>query len=117
LNDYVSFEAQYMHIGKFNLSAPGASFTGKLNGIGIGAVGFWPLSRDTSLFLRGDAIYAQANVNGDTAESWEPAAGLGLEHNLGGGLHVRGTYQHIFLRSNSFKTPADNVSLSLLQAF
>lgn len=117
LNDHVSFEAQYMHLGKFNLSGGGARLDGKLNGVGLGAIGLYPLSRDTSLFLRADALYVHANVGGDSADEWQPAAGLGVEHNLGGGLHVRGQYQRIFLRSDSFDVPVDNLTLSLLQAF
>lgn len=117
LNDHVSFEAQYMHMGKFELSGGGTTLNAKLNGLSAGVVGLYPTSRDTSLFLRADAIYVHANIQGDTADEWQPAAGLGIEHNLGSGLHVRGQYQHIFLRSDDLKAPIDNVSLSLLQAF
>lgn len=117
LNDHVSFEAHYMHMGEFQLSGGGSRVDGSLNGVGLGVVGFHPLSRDTALFARADAIYTHVNVNGDTAEEWQPAAGLGVEHNLGDGLHVRGQYQRIFLRSDDLKAPVDNLSLSLLQAF
>ncbi len=117
LNDHVSFEAQYMHMGKFELSGGGGTLNAKLNGLSVGGIGLYPVSRDTSLFLRADAIYVHANIQGDTADEWQPAAGLGIEHNLGSGLHVRGQYQHVFLRSDDLKAPVDNVSLSLLQAF
>ncbi len=119
VNDFVSFEARYMNMGKFDIhNSSGGKADIEFTGISLGALGSYPLSRDTSVYFRADAINVHVDIEGDSEDKWQPGVGIGIDHYLNDGLKLRGEYQHVFLKDDDdLKVPLDSVSVGLLKAF
>lgn len=119
LNEFVSFEVQYMHVGKFELEGDGTKYDIKITGPALGAVGSYPLNKDTSVFVRADAIYAQIKIEEDRTSKWQPAVGVGISHHIADGFSVRGQYQYMFLKEKDLDidAPVHNVSVGVTQTF
>lgn len=119
LNEFVSFEVQYMHVGKFELEGDGTKYDIKITGPALGAVGSYPLNKDTSVFVRADAIYAQIEIEEERTRKWQPAVGVGISHHIADGFSVRGQYQYMFLKEKDLDidAPVHNVSVGVTQTF
>lgn len=119
LNEFVSFEVQYMHVGKFELEGDGSKLDIKITGPALGAVGSYPLNKDTSVFVRADAIYAQIEIEEERTRKWQPAVGVGISHHIADGFSVRGQYQYMFLKEKDLDidAPVHNVSVGVTQTF
>lgn len=117
VNEFVAFELQYMHLGDFELDIEDSRVDIKMNGPAVGLLGYYPLSKTTSLYARADAINIEVEAADQTAREWQPALGIGIEHDLGTGLKLRGQYQHVFLESDDIKSEIDNVTVGVVQSF
>lgn len=119
LNEFVSFEVQYMHVGKFELEADGSKLDVKITGPALGAVGSYPLNKDTSVFVRADALHSQIEIEGERTRKWQPAVGVGISHHIADGFSVRGQYQYMFLKEKDLDidAPVHNVSVGVTQTF
>ena len=91
----------------------------KITGPALGAVGSYPVSKDTSVFVRADAIYAQIKIEEDRTSKWQPAVGVGISHHIADGFSVRGQYQYMFLKEKDLDidAPVHNVSVGVTQTF
>lgn len=108
LNDWLALEASYNYFGnmKADYTARGhndvtASYTGKVQGIELGAKPYWDLNESTSLFAKLGTMAWWTDVTGEEVGyqhsasdyGWSPMLGAGLEMAMTDNLSARLEYQ------------------------
>lgn len=108
LNDWLALEAGYNYFGNMKADYPAlghsdvtAPYTGKVQGIELGAKPYWDLNERTSLFAKVGTLAWWTDVTGDEVgyqhtasdNGWSPMLGAGLEMAMTDNLSARLEYQ------------------------
>jgi OOP family OmpA-OmpF porin len=108
LNDWLALEAGYNYFGNMKADYPAlghsditAPYTGKVQGIELGAKPYWDLNESTSLFAKVGTLAWWTDVTGDEVgyqhtasdNGWSPMLGAGLEMAMTDNLSARLEYQ------------------------
>lgn len=121
VNEFIAFEANYLHVGKFQIENAVDEAHIKTRGPAFGLIGSLPLNAQTSLYLRVDGVHLRVDVDGENDRKWQPAIGAGIEHLIGDGLKLRGQVQYIDIKDVFDEEELDanllTVSLGMLQEF
>ena len=108
LNDWLALEAGYNYFGNMKADYPAlghsdvtAAYTGKVQGIELGAKPSWDLNERTSMFAKVGTLAWWTDVTGDEVgyqhtasdNGWSPMLGAGLEMAMTDNLSARLEYQ------------------------
>lgn len=101
-NPYLAVELQYVDFGEYKADQGSYHGTVKTSGLGMSAVGLWPLSDQFSLFGKLGAISKMRDYKEDDrayrneGKSTKVAAllGVGAEYRFTTGLSLRAEYEH-----------------------
>ncbi len=108
LNDWLALEAGYNYFGNMKADYPAlghrdvtAPYSGKVQGIEVGAKPYWDLNERTSLFAKLGTLAWWTDVTGDEVgyqhtasdNGWSPMLGAGLEMAMTDNLSARLEYQ------------------------
>ncbi|MGY4028282.1 OmpA family protein [Aeromonas rivuli] len=108
LNDWLALEAGYNYFGSMKADYPAlghsdvtAPYTGKVQGIELGAKPYWDLNESTSLFAKVGTLAWWTDVTGEEVgyqhsasdNGWSPMLGAGLEMAMTDNLSARVEYQ------------------------
>lgn len=108
LNDWLAVEAGYNYFGNMKADYPAlghsdvtAPYSGKVQGIELGAKPYWHLNDSTSVFAKAGTLAWWTDVTGDEVgyqhhakdNGWSPMLGAGLEMAMTDNLSARLEYQ------------------------
>ncbi|WP_421174088.1 OmpA family protein [Aeromonas enteropelogenes] len=108
LNDWLALEAGYNYFGKMKADYPAlghsdviAPYSGKVQGIELGAKPYWKLNDTTSLFAKVGTLAWWTDVKGEEVgfqhtasdNGWSPMLGAGVEMAMSDNLSARLEYQ------------------------